>query len=602
MTLPTRQNLYRKYRPQTFSELLGQDHVVRTLQAAVSQGRMSHAYLFSGPRGTGKTSAARLLAKTINCLETVRGTGGFADPCRTCSVCTRIEEQTFLDIIEIDAASNNGVEDIRDMREKVKYIPVEGKFKVYIIDEVHMLSGAAFNAFLKTLEEPPPRVIFILATTDPQKVPATILSRCQCFDFHSVGIKVMVERLRQVAQLERDADPECFPAVTDDALFAIAEAVDGGFRDALSLLDQLTSAGIGHEVGVEEVLMLTRRVGFQVLKNLAVAVFSKKPAAVLAELNDLYLRGYDVHSIGRDFLEFLRRCMVFRIDEKAHQVIQMPAEQARELSTMVSALALELILAMISELERVLSHLRNSVNPKLLFEVELVRLAQRETSVGLEGLTRRVEQLEVGGKSRFAPARPTGSPTVAGSAGVVPRSGPPSGPTSVVRERPRETPVAMSSPPMSSPLHTPIPGIAGIPLKDRLPAFRKALGAINPIMGSCFQSAVIETDPGGEVTILLASDFSARQVNDPKNAVVISGVAETVFGREHKVVFRSQQAKSEGQGVSSPVPGKLKEHMVGIEREERRKTLEKPEVKEALSIFGGEVIAVEKLHSQETDK
>jgi len=273
MLNPTRQNLYRKYRPQTFSELLGQDHIIKTLQSAVSQGRISHAYLFSGPRGTGKTSAARLLAKILNCRELVQVGDGLKDACRVCEVCKRIEDLSFIDIIEIDAASNNSVEDIREMREKVKYRPVEGKYKVYIIDEVHMLSTAAFNAFLKTLEEPPPSVVFVLATTDPQKVPATIVSRCQCFDFHAIPNKVIVARLEEIVRKEKNADPQNFPDVAREVFHHIAECVDGGFRDALSLLDQITSAHAGGTLTLDDVLEMTHRVGHKTLKTLSDSIF-----------------------------------------------------------------------------------------------------------------------------------------------------------------------------------------------------------------------------------------------------------------------------------------------------------------------------------------
>jgi DNA polymerase-3 subunit gamma/tau len=265
MSVPARQNLYRKYRPQSFAELSGQEHISRTIQSAVASDRISHAYMFSGPRGTGKTSAARLLAKILNCLTPVRDKSGLPDCCRHCHNCERIEEMNFMDIIEIDAASNNGVEDIRQMREKVKYRPAEGKYKIYIIDEVHMLSGSAFNAFLKTLEEPPPNVIFVLATTDPQKVPATIISRCQCFDFHSVSRRTIQTRLEEIVDLESSGGG--FPAFEPEALSMIAECAQGGFRDALSLLDQIASSSSSEKIGLDHVLTMTRRLSYSTLKE-----------------------------------------------------------------------------------------------------------------------------------------------------------------------------------------------------------------------------------------------------------------------------------------------------------------------------------------------
>jgi DNA polymerase-3 subunit gamma/tau len=352
MSVPNRQNLYRKYRPQRFSELSGQEHISRTIQAAVACDRISHAYMFSGPRGTGKTSAARLLAKILNCQNLEKDGAGLPDCCRVCDNCRRIEEMNFMDIIEIDAASNNGVEDIRQMREKVKYRPAEGRYKIYIIDEVHMLSGSAFNAFLKTLEEPPPNVIFVLATTDPQKVPATIISRCQCFDFHSVSRRTIQARLEEIVKLE-SADG-IFPVFETEALAMIAECAQGGFRDGLSLLDQIASSISEQPVKLDHVLKLTRRLSYTTLKEITGAIFAHDLGTLVKLLHELYSLGYEPLTIGRDLLEYLRRCMILKIDGEANQLLDLPAEQATEIKAQVADLQVRYLIGSVSRVERAL--------------------------------------------------------------------------------------------------------------------------------------------------------------------------------------------------------------------------------------------------------
>ncbi|EKD82958.1 MAG: hypothetical protein ACD_39C00981G0002, partial [uncultured bacterium] len=392
MSAPNRQNLYRKYRPQRFSELSGQEHISRTIQAAVASDRISHAYMFSGPRGTGKTSAARLLAKILNCQNLEQTPGGLPDCCRVCDNCRRIEEMNFMDIIEIDAASNNGVEDIRQMREKVKYRPAEGRYKIYIIDEVHMLSGSAFNAFLKTLEEPPPNVIFVLATTDPQKVPATIISRCQCFDFHSVSRRTIQARLEEIVKLE--SAEGVFPTFETEALAMIAECAQGGFRDGLSLLDQIASSISEQPVKLDHVLKLTRRLSYTTLKEVTCAIFSHDLGQLVKLLNELYSLGYEPLTIGRDLLEYLRRCMILKIDAEANQLLDLPAEQAAEIKVQVADLQVRYIIGAVSRVERALLNIRNSFQARVLLESELIRLGLGDEIFTSEAVEKRIEQLE----------------------------------------------------------------------------------------------------------------------------------------------------------------------------------------------------------------
>jgi DNA polymerase-3 subunit gamma/tau len=294
--------LYRAWRPRRFGDLVGQEHVARTLRNAVSQGRVAHAYLFCGPRGTGKTSAARILAQAVNCDGPRDG-----EPCGACPSCRRVEDEQFLDIIEIDAASNRGIDEMRDLREKVRYAPGSGRCKVYIVDEVHMLTEHAWNAFLKTLEEPPERTVFVLATTDPHKVPLTVLSRCQRFDFRRLTAEQIASRLARVCRGEG-------LAVAPDALAAIARRSEGGMRDALSLLDQGLSYA-GDALTAADVALIAGAAEEEVVERLLACVATGDAAAVLAEVERLYLAGRDLSVVARDLAQGARGRLVASLKE-----------------------------------------------------------------------------------------------------------------------------------------------------------------------------------------------------------------------------------------------------------------------------------------------
>lgn len=286
--------LYRAYRPQTFSEVCGQKHIVRTLQNAIKMDKVAHAYLFSGPRGTGKTTLAKIMAKALNCEK-----GVTTEPCNECAICQGINKGMIPDVIEIDAASNNGADDIRELREGIKFLPSVGRYKVYIIDEVHMLSTAAFNALLKTLEEPPKHVIFILATTEPYKLPNTILSRCQRFDFQAISTPDIMSKLKEVASKENIK-------INDEAVRLIAEYSEGGMRDALSLLDQTISYSTGDAITEDDVLAISGNTSYLTLLDLITACYSKSDTSAISILADLIKQGKEIPRILNDMIVFLR--------------------------------------------------------------------------------------------------------------------------------------------------------------------------------------------------------------------------------------------------------------------------------------------------------
>ena len=295
--------LYRAYRPQVFKEVCGQEHIVHTLKNAIINNKVAHAYLFSGPRGTGKTTIAKIMAKAMNCPHTKDG-----EPCNECDICKGINKGMISDVVEIDAASNNGVDEIREIRDKVKYLPSEGKYKVYIIDEVHMLSTGAFNALLKTLEEPPVHAIFILATTEPQKIPATILSRCQRFDFRGVGNKEIAERINFIAKEENIE-------ISKEAVELIAECAEGGMRDALSLLDEAISYA-GNKVDVGSVYQVSGAVDLDNILALAASILEKDSAKVLNALETIIDLGKEIPKICNDLISFYRDLLLYKNNHK----------------------------------------------------------------------------------------------------------------------------------------------------------------------------------------------------------------------------------------------------------------------------------------------
>jgi DNA polymerase III subunit gamma/tau len=378
------QALYRVYRPQSFNDVVGQQHIIKTLQNALVQEKFSHAYLFSGPRGTGKTTAAKILAKAVNCEK-----APIAEPCNECATCRGITDGSISDVIEIDAASNNGVDEIRDIRDKVKYAPSAVRYKVYIIDEVHMLSIGAFNALLKTLEEPPAHVIFILATTEPHKIPLTIISRCQRFDFKRISPEDIVYRMKEVLGSEE-------LEVSEDALYEIAKASEGGMRDALSLLDQAISYST-EKVSLEDVLSITGAVSQAFIVKIVQAIFNENIVEALDSVESLIKNGKDPARFVEDLIFYYRDVLLYQASEENAYLLEKAAvnEEFKELSSKMDS---AFIYKVIAELNQTQQEMKWSNHPRVLLEVALVKLAQsstnQESALPYQDILQKMNQME----------------------------------------------------------------------------------------------------------------------------------------------------------------------------------------------------------------
>ncbi|SET71812.1 DNA polymerase-3 subunit gamma/tau [Natronincola peptidivorans] len=383
--------LYRKFRPQVFEDVVGQNPITTTLKNQIKAKSISHAYLFSGTRGTGKTSTAKIFARAVNCLQPED-----FNPCNQCEVCKGILTESIMDVVEIDAASNNGVDHIRELRENVKYPPSKGSYKIYIIDEVHMLSTGAFNALLKTLEEPPNHVIFILATTDPQKLPATILSRCQRYDFKGVTTKAIIERLKEIcSKLEVDAEEE--------ALRIIAINAGGALRDALSILEQCISFTDG-KLTEEEVIDTLGLVNHQMIFSLVEAIAKKNTSEAIHLIQKIVGEGKDVQQLIKELVYHFRNLMMAKINVELEELLSLSKEVLEKLQQQSKSFSINGIKEAINILSELEGKAKYAAQPKILLEVAAVSLCIEKQEENVDSLIERVLQLEkkiASGKSAF---------------------------------------------------------------------------------------------------------------------------------------------------------------------------------------------------------
>jgi DNA polymerase-3 subunit gamma/tau len=535
-----------KYRPQVFGDLVGQEHVSRVVTRALETGRIAHAYLFTGARGVGKTTTARVVAKALNCERRASGAAKGGDPCNACTSCTEITSGVSLDVAEIDGASNRGIADVQALREKVRFAPTGGRFRVVIIDEVHQLSNDAFAALLKTLEEPPPHLVFIFATTDPQKLPDTIRSRCQRFDFARVPLRKVADRLLAIAELERKASDGVTFTLNEGAALLIAHKSEGSMRDAVSALDQVVSAGeseVTEEV-VRRVLGLADREAFY---TLAQAILDHDPAAALGALHEAFAKGMDPRELAEGLSEHIRHLLVLKVDPEAGDLVALGADELARLRAQCTGWAEHDLLRLLKLVADVSWPMRDSPQPLIHLEAAVVQMATLEPGERLAAILERLEALEqrLGGSAgAAAPPRPaaTSAPTPAAPARTPSAPGRPTsgaaklaapsgsgarGSATPVREASGE---ARAPEPVGGPVTAMLEAPGDLATTAAWEATVVAVNQVKRMLGAFLQACQLEAVT--ETHLVIAMDDLHRAVVDEKdNRAIIAREVERAFGR-----------------------------------------------------------------------
>jgi DNA polymerase-3 subunit gamma/tau len=545
--------LARKYRPQTFAEMTGQEHVVRTLSNALARGRLAHAFLFTGPRGVGKTTAARLVAKAVNCEK-----GPTANPCGTCVACVEITEGRSVDVIEIDAASNNGVDNVRDIVEGVKYRPARDPYKVFVVDEVHMLSTGAFNALLKTLEEPPDHVLFVLATTDVHKVPETIVSRCQRFDFRRLDLRQIADQLRKVAGSEG-------MKLSDASLALVARAAEGGMRDALSLLDRVRAA-CGDEPGDEAVAEALGVVDAAAVARIAFAMVKRDGAGLLVEVAALYERGLEMRRVAEELVRFLRDATVARLAPGVP--LDLPEAERKDVEALAAAADPAQLARLFDLVQRSVIEVKLADQPRYALEVALLKGAVLAPGADVAALLTRAEALAAG---RPPPASPDRSASPAASPAARPAA------------RPAPAPA-----PAQDESH---------PLAERWRAAVAEVEAESPTLGVALKQATLVSLGSTEVRIRFPAGTKFPDMVERKR-VPVEKAFSGYLGRPVTLAIEVGPAAPAAAESAAPVAS-----IASVERAEREARSAKlrdearthPNIQEAAKLLGAEIDGTDEL-------
>ena len=577
--------LARKWRPQGFEDLIGQEPIMHILKNALEQSKISHAYIFSGPRGVGKTTTARILAKALNCKE-----GPTPSPCGKCASCTAITDGSSVDVTEIDGASNNSVDDIRDLRERVKYAPSGGKYKVYIIDEVHMLSTSAFNALLKTLEEPPSHVIFVLATTEMKKIPATVLSRCQHMPFRRVSSSMIKTRLKQISEAEGIK-------ISSPALSLVAKAADGSVRDSLTILDQLSS--FSSEIMEEDVQSLLGMADFGLLSQISQALIKGNRVDIINTVNLMSEKGTDFRSFTKELVQFFRDLLVASVVQRPEEMLDLNTEELSAVKELISGSSEDQLTLMLSEIMKAETDVRNASSPRLALEMALIRASFLSSMRPLKTV---IENIELYSRQITGPSTATAP---AGKMPVQPVQ--PVQPVRPVQPVQPETPDIMpekigeaempyvSEQPAEEKIQEkteeapaedtiedieedePIEEILSAPAmvtgNDLSSAWAKALDKIGAPLASKISQAGVEFKDDG---ILLTLDGGHAVFEDAikKSLKSLENMVSDEYGNKVRIKLVTSQKK---------IPSK---------KDLKKKTMNEPVVKEALELFEGRVVDV----------
>ena len=546
--------LARKYRPQTFDRVIEQDHVTRTLSNAISANRVAHAVLFAGPRGTGKTTVARILAKAMNCKG-----GPIPALCNKCRSCREITSGNAVDVFEIDGASNNSVDQIRELRDHIKYMPAHSTYKIYIIDEVHMLSMPAFNALLKTLEEPPPHVMFIFATTEPQKIPITILSRCQRHDFRRLSLKSMIEHMAYICQEENFKIPQ-------ESLVLIGREATGSMRDALSLLDQVLSCFKG-SVSHEQILEILGVIDRKYVFDLCSTILRGDVAGILDALDDCYHRGYDLKKLFANLLEYLRNLLVVKMGRNVAKPVDLPENELVQMAELVREIPVAVLDQIFDQLFREEASIRLSSDPKLALEMAFIRLNQMKPALPIDELIDKLDQLRQENHS--------------------PSDGRPA------KNKPDVTPPAFESKQQREGEHldpaSEQPAAADDPLNDLDATWSRLYEIIskkNPSVGASLSRCRLKQVSATQIEIEVSDNgFTLNMLRREKNMTALKKICAAYFGEEKDIVLTSPS----GPGDERPKKKSQNDHAL------KQKALSHPLVADAIEIFNGKLIDV-KIH------
>ena len=551
--------LARKYRPQAFDQVIEQDHITRTLANAIAADRVAHAILFSGPRGTGKTTVARILAKAMNCKE-----GPSPVPCNVCRSCEEITAGHAVDVFEIDGASNNSVDQVRELRENIKYMPAHSKFKIYIIDEVHMLSMPAFNALLKTLEEPPSHILFMFATTEPHKIPITILSRCQRHDLRRINLDAIANHMAWICRQEKFA-------ISDQSLGVIAREAGGSMRDALSLLDQIMTCS-QEALTHEQVLDLLGVIDRKMIYDLAEAILDADIPPVLDIVDDIYARGHDIKKLYANLLEHFRNLLVAKLGRKVNKLIDLPAAEIEEQVKQAKQISVSALNQIFDLLFKEEAAVRLSTNPKMALEMVLIKLLQARPALPIDALINKLDDL----RQEILPAghRPENalSPTIpllqekefSSQSRMQPASGDLTG-----------GPERSASETISS---------ATKPDEDPAAIWQQVIESIahkNPSLAANLAKCQIKKTTGASLEIEVPGNgFTLNMIQREKNMVVLKQVCADITGKRHEIRFTS------GDPMVDKHRKKKKDNQL------KQKALNHPLVADAIEIFGGKLLDV----------
>jgi DNA polymerase-3 subunit gamma/tau len=548
--------LARKWRPQNFTDLVGQDHVGRTLANAIGSGRIHHAFLFTGARGVGKTSAARILAKALNCDE-----GLSAQPCNKCSSCLEVTSGQGLDVIEIDGASNTGVDDVRELRENIRYLPSKSRYKIFIIDEVHMLSTNAFNALLKTLEEPPAHAKFIFATTEPHKIPVTILSRCQRFDFRKIPLVRVAERLREISDAEK-------LQVSDRSLALVARHGEGSMRDALSTLDQVI-AFCGEEIADDDVQTLLGMVDRRLLLDTTEAVLQRDSRRALDAVQRVDQLGFSLRQFTQELVEIFRGMVVCLVVNEPDELLDLADDELKELQSLAKTVSLEDLQRMVTLLMKAQAELVSSPYPQLTLEMTLVRLANLAPTQELARLLQRLDGLE---KRLASGVRPAATAPAQSKPATVP-----SAPTPPTEE---------SRPPVKK------PEASATAATDRgWQGLVDQVKQTRPMLGSVLEHGrPIKLEPPQLEVGYPSGSFLLSNFQDHETVQDIEEMASSYFGHPTtlKIVTLDAEQKDAPPSLVETRQAEETDRM----RRLRDDAMEHPALKSVQEIFGGEIKSV----------